>query len=131
MRSARRLAAGLFAALSLGLGACGGDDDDGGGAENPQTQTPAGVGQTQAPETQQAVDGKQIFTDNCGSCHVLADAGTEGQTGPNLDEAQPDLATVQRQVINGGGGMPAFQGRLAQEEIDPVAAYAAENAGGS
>ena len=31
--------------------------------------------------------GKQLFTDRCGSCHVLADAGTAGQVGPNLDDA--------------------------------------------
>ena len=28
-----------------------------------------------------------MFTQKCGSCHTLARAGTQGQTGPNLDAA--------------------------------------------
>ena len=31
--------------------------------------------------------GKELFTKGCGSCHELADAGTKGQIGPNLDFA--------------------------------------------
>ena len=37
-------------------------------------------------------DGKTLFTDGngtataCGACHTLADAGTSGETGPDLDE---------------------------------------------
>jgi len=33
------------------------------------------------------VNGKQLFVSNCGSCHILARAGTKGVTGPNLDQA--------------------------------------------
>jgi plastocyanin len=33
------------------------------------------------------VKGKQLFIQRCGSCHVLAHAGTKGTTGPNLDAA--------------------------------------------
>ena len=37
---------------------------------------------------QGAADGKAVFTENnCGGCHTLSDAGTAGQTGPNLDDA--------------------------------------------
>jgi mono/diheme cytochrome c family protein len=32
-------------------------------------------------------NGKQLFTAKCGACHVLADAGTKGVIGPNLDDA--------------------------------------------
>jgi mono/diheme cytochrome c family protein len=32
-------------------------------------------------------NGKQLFTEKCGSCHTLADAGTQGKIGPNLDDA--------------------------------------------
>lgn len=32
-------------------------------------------------------NGKDLFTKNCGSCHTLADAGTKGNIGPNLDDA--------------------------------------------
>ena len=31
--------------------------------------------------------GKELFIQKCGSCHTLADAGTKGQIGPNLDDA--------------------------------------------
>jgi mono/diheme cytochrome c family protein len=31
--------------------------------------------------------GKELFTRACGTCHVLADAGTAGTIGPNLDHA--------------------------------------------
>jgi mono/diheme cytochrome c family protein len=31
--------------------------------------------------------GKRLFTQACGSCHTLADAGTAGTIGPNLDDA--------------------------------------------
>lgn len=33
------------------------------------------------------VAGKRAFAEKCGSCHVLARAGTQGIQGPNLDEA--------------------------------------------
>jgi mono/diheme cytochrome c family protein len=32
-------------------------------------------------------NGKQLFQERCGSCHTLADAGTQGKIGPNLDDA--------------------------------------------
>jgi mono/diheme cytochrome c family protein len=32
-------------------------------------------------------NGKELFTQKCGSCHTLADAGTQGKIGPNLDDA--------------------------------------------
>ena len=32
-------------------------------------------------------NGKELFVEKCGSCHVLSDAGTQGRTGPNLDNA--------------------------------------------
>ena len=76
-----------------------------------------------------STDGKAVFTSNCGGCHVLGAAGTTGTVGPNLDELKPDEGTVEQQVRNGGGGMPAFEGRLSDAEIMAVAKYVAENAG--
>jgi mono/diheme cytochrome c family protein len=32
-------------------------------------------------------NGKKLFIEKCGSCHTLADAGTQGKIGPNLDDA--------------------------------------------
>jgi cbb3-type cytochrome c oxidase subunit III len=73
--------------------------------------------------------GKDIFVANCGSCHTLADAGTHGTTGPNLDQLKPAFARVQRQVINGGAIMPAFKGTLTPAQIKAVAKYVSSVAG--
>jgi cbb3-type cytochrome c oxidase subunit III len=76
-----------------------------------------------------ATSGKDIFTANCGSCHTLKAAGTSGTIGPNLDQLKPAEARVQRQVINGGGAMPAFKGTLTAAQISAVAKYVASVAG--
>jgi cytochrome c6 len=73
--------------------------------------------------------GKDIFVANCGSCHTLADAGTSGKVGPNLDDLKPALARVQTQVTNGGVIMPAFKGKLTPQQIKAVAMYVSSNAG--
>jgi cbb3-type cytochrome c oxidase subunit III len=78
---------------------------------------------------QQATDGKTIFTQQCGSCHTLADAGTSGTIGPNLDQLKPSLQAAIKQVTNGGGGMPAFKDQLSEQQIEAVAKYVSENAG--
>ena len=77
-----------------------------------------------------AASGQEVFSANCGSCHTLADAGTSGTTGPDLDDAAPDAATVKAYVRGGGGGMPAFGDSLSNAEIDAVAAYVSSVAGG-
>ena len=69
--------------------------------------------------------GKDIFLNqgNCGSCHVLADAGTEGAIGPNLNLIKPDKNRVMSAVINGIGVMPPFKDMLSPAEIDAVVHY--------
>jgi mono/diheme cytochrome c family protein len=79
----------------------------------------------QAPGGAGGDDPKSIFTTNCGSCHVFADAGTSGTVGPNLDEASPTVEQAARQIRNGGGGMPAFGDRLTDEQIQALAEYVA------
>ena len=96
---------------------------------------PQVIGAEKPPPTKQAVaataaSGKDIFTSSCGGCHTLADAGTSGATGPNLDDAAPDAATVKAYVSGGGGGMPSFGDKLSNAEIDAVAAYVSSVAGG-
>lgn len=46
----------------------------------------SGCGRDEAPDL---VNGKRLFTGEgkCGSCHILARAGTGGTIGPNLDQA--------------------------------------------
>jgi mono/diheme cytochrome c family protein len=94
------------------------------------TSTPeAGTTSTGAGAQQANAQGKQVFTQSCGSCHALKDAGTTGTVGPNLDDVTPDEATVQRQVTNGGGVMPAFKGQLTDAQIKAVAQYVSSVAG--
>ena len=89
------------------------------------------AGNPSAGGPKNATSGKDIFLANCGSCHTLADAGTSGKIGPNLDQLKPSLSIVQRQVINGGGAMPAFKGQLTAAQITAVAKYVASVAGKS
>jgi mono/diheme cytochrome c family protein len=44
----------------------------------------AGCGREHEPDL---VNGKALFIQRCGSCHVLARANAQGTTGPNLDQA--------------------------------------------
>jgi len=84
-----------------------------------------GGGGNQAGGGSEAVDGKAVFTDNCGSCHTLSAAGTSGTVGPNLDDVSLDAATIQGIVESGRGGMPSFSGQLSDAEITAVAAFVA------
>jgi cytochrome c6 len=68
--------------------------------------------------------GKAVFTSQgCAQCHTLKDAGSHGNVGPNLDQLKPAEDVVQKQVENGGGGMPPFKGTLSAKQIQDVAAY--------
>ena len=68
----------------------------------------------------------------CGTCHTLADAGTGGQVGPNLDSAKPDYATALEFITNGKGGMPSFKAQgLTDDQLKCMAGYVATWAGGS
>jgi alcohol dehydrogenase (cytochrome c) len=73
--------------------------------------------------------GRSVFEQNCASCHTLAAAGSSGTVGPNLDQLKPSDALVTHQVINGGGGMPAFGGQLSKTQIAAVAKYVSTVAG--
>ena len=81
------------------------------------------------PTTAGAANGAALFTQNCASCHTFAAAHAKGTVGPNLDEVKPSKADVARQVTNGGGGMPAFGGRLSPKQIDAIATYVSSSAG--
>lgn len=84
-------------------------------------------------------EGKALFATNCGPCHTLAAAGTDGVVGPDLDEVLApggsgnyDGAygrTLSAVVCGfGGGRMPAgiLQDANAQEVSAFVGAYAGQ-----
>jgi cbb3-type cytochrome c oxidase subunit III len=111
---------------ALGLAACGGT-----------------VGYTEGSGDR--IHGKDLFKQGCGSCHTLADAGTTGQIGPNLDYAfvqsridglgdetivqvvRDQMAYAVTSPSTGAPGMPRdiFTG----QDADDVAAYVASVAG--
>lgn len=117
-------------AFALAVAGCGGGGDT--------TATPETV-QGTLPATTEAAGGggdpaagKKVFADaGCGGCHTLADAGTNGQVGPNLDDAKPEAALVVDRVTNGMGPMPAFKDKLTEKQIQDVAAYVSSVAGSS
>ena len=69
--------------------------------------------------------GRVIFLNisACSACHMLADAGSDGQIGPNLNEIRPNKIRVINAVTNGIGVMPAYEDQLTKEEIEAVAHY--------
>jgi plastocyanin len=92
------------------------------------------------PQAQNAdlIAGKQLFVQKCGSCHVLARAGTKGTTGPNLDEAfqqsikdgmpRSDFAgAIHGQILhpNRDGVMPAKL--VTGDQAYDIAAYVAKS----
>jgi sulfite dehydrogenase len=81
-------------------------------------------------DTSNSTSGADVFkTAGCANCHTLAAAEANGRVGPNLDQVKPDEALVERQVTNGGGGMPSFKGTLSAAQIKAVAEYVSSNAG--
>jgi mono/diheme cytochrome c family protein len=86
-----------------------------------------------ASETQ----GLQLFQINCGACHRLAAAGTDGVIGPNLDQllatgpksadtVKANQSRVLNAVHNGiGGRMP--KGILQGAQAKAVAQFVADN----
>lgn len=137
-RSALFLILGLLVFVGgIALAGCGGEEE---ASPTPETITGT-VTDTETTETEETettettetgeeepaegdpAAGKPVFVANCGTCHTLADAGTTGTIGPDLDESQPDLELVVDRVTNGQGLMPAFGDSLSEEEIANVSAY--------
>ena len=120
----------LFAVpLALLLAGCGGE------TVSPVAETVVGkvstpTTTTAAPTlpTGHAAAGAQVFqTAGCGACHTLAAAKSTGTVGPDLDKLAPDLAAIEKQVINGGNGMPPFKGSLSDQQIADVSQYVYES----
>jgi cytochrome c oxidase subunit II len=86
-----------------------------------------------------AENGKAVFTaQGCGGCHALADAGSTGGTGPDLDEglAGKDEAFIEESIVDPSaeitegfqdGIMPPSYGQsLTPAELDSLVKYLAE-----
>jgi mono/diheme cytochrome c family protein len=102
------------------------------------------VGLSEAGEGD-VVQGKKLFVEGCAQCHVLADAGTQGVIGPNLDDAfrqaradglgestiqsvvRTQMAYPIEEPSTGQPGMP--QDIFTGDDAESVAAYVASVAG--
>jgi cytochrome c6 len=120
----------LAGTIGLAVAACGGQ-------ETLTTAPETVVGTLAAPTTTQALPtghpdaGKPVFNSaGCGGCHTLADAGSTGTVGPNLDQAKPTLQLALTRIINGASPMPSFKGTLTDQQIADVAAYVVQATSG-
>jgi cbb3-type cytochrome c oxidase subunit III len=102
------------------------------------------VGYTEASSGDR-IHGKDLFKQGCGSCHTLADAGTTGTIGPNLDYAfvqsridglgEDTIVQVVRDqmayaVTTPSTGVPGMPRNIfTGQDADDVAAYVASVAG--
>ena len=97
-----------------------------------------GVGQTGIAKGGDISQGKQLFVSKCGSCHRLADAGTQGTIGPDLDGAFAGdraqhfrLSTIKQvvydQIYHAADPMP--RKLVTGADAASVAAYVASVAG--
>ncbi|MNS39732.1 Cytochrome c6 [compost metagenome] len=94
-------------------------------ATAPATSTGGHSGATSAG-TGGAADGAAVFEANCKMCH-----GANGAQIPNValfEKAFIEKRDVVAIVTNGKGGMPAFKGRLSDDEIKSVADYVKSSA---
>lgn len=69
--------------------------------------------------------GLEVFNKKamCSGCHVLKQAGSEGNIGPNLDRLKPSEDQIIYAVKNGIGVMQAWEGILTKKEIEAVAHF--------
>src|SRR4051812_16090432 len=72
----------------------------------------SGCGQEATRESDNLVNGKQLFVQKCGSCHTLARAGTKGTVGPNLDAAF-------KQALHDGLGRSTVRGVVEHQILYP------------
>jgi mono/diheme cytochrome c family protein len=120
--SARAVMIGIAALLLASLGGWA-------VARASESSSPAAVTTTPAAGTANAAGKKVFATTGCGGCHTLADAGTTGTVGPNLDAVKPSAERVKAIVTSGKTPMPAYGGSLTPQQISDVADYVSQAAG--
>ena len=112
--SARLRLSSLLAAVAL-LAGCGGDGDS--GSDGPPAKPPFEVVQSGKP-----ADGRDVFADSCAGCHGDDGGGGSGPALAGRGE-YTNADVVVEQIRDGGGGMPAFEGDLSEQELADVSAF--------
>jgi cytochrome c6 len=73
--------------------------------------------------------GEQIFSANCAACHaggqnvIMPEKTLEKEALDQYLAGGRSAASIATQVTNGKNAMPAFGGRLSDDDIQDVAAY--------
>ncbi len=85
-----------------------------------QSDGPAGL-ELNAVQT----EGRELYAENCSTCHILSASNAVGRVGPNLDVLRPNVDLTLDAIANGrargAGQMPA--GLLQGERASAVAQY--------
>jgi cytochrome c oxidase subunit 2 len=97
--------------------------------------------QKQAAAAAGSAQGKTLFTQQCGTCHTLADAGTTQEVGPDLDKvlAGKSADFIRESIVNPNaeiapgyqpGVMPEdFEQKLTAQQLDSLVEYLLDTAG--
>ncbi|MFD2330370.1 c-type cytochrome [Cohnella sp. GCM10020058] len=90
----------------------------------PSEAAPSASASGEAPATVDAEAATAIYKSNCLACHGDQ---LQGGMGPALAKVGADMseADIHKQILNGGGGMPAFKGTLTDEQIATLTAWLA------
>ena len=89
-----------------------------------------------APSQGDVESGATIFAGNCAACHaggnnvIVAEKTLRKEALDSYLTGGRKESSVVTQVTNGKNAMPAFGGRLSDEEIGDVAAYVIDQANG-
>ncbi len=79
------------------------------------------------------VSGSKVFSSNCAACHLGGGNVVNSQKTLKKDVLEKyEMASIEAittQVTKGKNAMPAFKGRLSDEQIAEVAAYVLEQSG--
>jgi cytochrome c6 len=71
--------------------------------------------------------GEKLFGKNCSACHldgnniIIPEKNLRKET--LKENGMDSIAAISYQILNGKNGMPAFGGRLTEEEIEKIAIY--------
>lgn len=80
-----------------------------------------------SPAWAESLNGEQLFGANCSACHIGGNnviISHKTLRKEALEKYEMDsLDAIRYQVIHGKNAMPAFEGRLSNDEIEAIAAY--------
>ena len=88
-----------------------------------------------------SAQGKTLFTQQCGTCHALADAGTTAEVGPDLDKALAgkNADFIRKSIVDPNAEVaPGFQPNvmpgnfgesLSQQQLESLVEYLLDTAG--